>query len=76
MRMTLTTSHALAIFIAHIVADKNSITKRSGIGIMLQTAVVVAVLASHVAAVNNGLARVPQLGWVSAQESLIQMSAC
>jgi hypothetical protein len=32
---------------------------------MLHTAIILTVLLGHVAAVNNGLARVPQLGWVS-----------
>jgi len=32
---------------------------------MIHSAIVWVVLLGHVAAVNNGLARVPQLGWVS-----------
>jgi hypothetical protein len=32
---------------------------------MLSIAVQIAILVSQVAAVNNGLARLPQLGWVS-----------
>ena len=52
------------ILTVHIVADKNDITSNPQLGVMIYTVIILAVLLGHVAAVNNGLARVPQLGWV------------
>jgi len=63
--LALTTTNVLFILNTHIVADKNEPTKKQQLGVMIHSAIVWVVLLGHVAAVNNGLARVPQLGWVS-----------